>query len=230
MSTPQFASVPGGFADIKIVSFIAASLTNAKVLADVSPASGNYLGGQRAYDIVATSTDSVDNALTVWEGVQATQQANMGTAAVTANTNATATRTTGSFITDGWNVGEVAMLFGALTAANNGVPLIVTAVAAGTLTFSGVPSGFTAETETSSAFRLVRVARRAPIKVPANSGNATGTSPSIPNVQIVGQGLDQTRDPLGIEIGANSLLIVAPYQAVSALPAVLQVSAHCALR
>ena len=229
MSTPVNANVIGGFTDTLQVGFIAASGILAQIVADVMPASGNYTGGQRVYDMVATSTSGANNALILWDGVQATLYANMGTATTTATTNATVTRTVGSFITDGWKVGDSAMCFGSAGASNNGNVAIVTGVTATTLTFSGVPAGFSANTE-GAGFRVIRVTRRAWVPVPANSGNATAVSTLFPNVQLCASSNDLTLDLLGIELGANSLLLAACYQAVAALPAVIQINAKSALR
>lgn len=229
MALPVNGSVPGAFDDTRIVSFIAASGVLAKVLADVKAASGNLAGGQRLFDITASSTDSAANALFLWEGVQTSLYANMGAVTTTATGNATVTRTVGSFVTDGYQAGEVVMLLGSAGANNNGNPATITGVAAGALTFNGVPAGFSAQTE-GAGFRIVRVARRAPVSIPANSGHATSASSLNANVQVVASGYDQTRDTLGIELGPNSILLVSMYQAVSALPAVVQVSAKTALR
>lgn len=228
MSAPINGNVPGAF-DTRQASFIAASGILAKVLADVAAASGNLTGGQRVFDMTVASTDSAANSLILWEGMQMTLQTNMGTAATTATTNATVTRTTGSFITDGWQVGDSAMCLGSAGASNNGNVAIVTGVAALTLTFSGVPAGFSANAE-GAGFRLIRVTRRAWVSVPANAGNATSVSALNANVQVVGQGYDQTKDGSGIELGATGLLLVGLYQAVSALPATVQVTAKTALR
>ena len=229
MSTPVNANVIGGFTDTLQAGFIAANGTLAKIVADVTPASGNYTGGQRVFDMVATSTSGADNALVLWDGVQATLYANMIAATTTDTTNATVTRAGGSFITDGWKVGDSAMCFGSAGASNNGNVAIVTGVTATTLTFNGIPAGFSANTE-GAGFRLIRVTRRAWVSVPANSGNATSVSALLLNVQMVAQSNDATLDGLGIELGANSLLIAACYQAVAALPAVIQINAKSALR
>lgn len=229
MSAPINANVIGGFTDNLQASFIAASGVLANVLADVAPAAGNYTGGQRVFDIVATSTSGADNALLLWDGTQMTLYANMGTAATTATTNATITRTTGSFITDGWKAGDSAMCFGSAGASNNGNVGIVTAVTATTLTFSGIPSGFSANAE-GAGFRVIRVTRRAWTAIPANAGHATAVSTLYPNVQLLAAANDGALDQTGIELGAASLLLVSCYQAVAALPAVIQVCAKSALR
>lgn len=124
MSTPVNANVPGSFNGLQ-TSFIAANGTLAKVFADVASASGNFTGGQRVFDVVVSSTDSAANALILWDATQMTLYANMGVAATTATSNATVTRTVGSFITDGWQVGDSAMCFGSAGASNNGNVAIV---------------------------------------------------------------------------------------------------------
>lgn len=229
MSLPINGNVIGGFSDTLQVGFTAANGTLAKVLADVTPASGNYTGGQRVYDIIATSTSGADNSLIVWDGVQLSLYANMGVVNTTATTNATVTRTVGSYLTDGWKIGDSAMCFGSVGASNNGNVAIVTNVTALTLTFSGVPAGFSANVE-GVGFRLIRVTRRAWTLVPANSGDATSVSALLPNVQLCASSNDLTLDSLGIELASNSLLLIACYQAVAALPAVIQVAAKAALR
>lgn len=229
MSTPDKASVPGGWADTQQISFTAAAGTQARILSDVSPASGNYLGGQRVYDITISSSDAVANALTLLEGAQKTLYVNMGVATTTATTNATITRTTGSFITEGYLIGDSVMPFGAVASAENGVAGTLTSVSATTLIFNGVPTGWAANTE-GAGFRLFRITKRAPVSIPANAGIATSVSAMSANVQVIGQSNDSTRDALGIELGAASVLLCALYQAASALPAQIQVTAKSALR
>jgi len=228
MSAPINGNVPGAF-DTRQASFIAASGILAKVLVDVAAASGNLTGGQRVFDIAVASTDGAANALLLCEGMQLSLYANMGTATTTATTNTTITRTVGSFITDGWLVGDSVMCLGSAGTSNNGNVGTITSVTATTLTLNGVPSGFSANTE-GAGFRLIRVTRRAWVSVPANAGNATSVSALNANVQVVGQGYDQTKDSTGIELGATGLLLVGLYQAVSALPATVQVTAKTALR
>lgn len=232
MATPENSTVPGAFDDTRFASFIAASGTLAQVIADVSKAPVSpLLGGKRVYDITVSSTDAAANSLLLWEGVEASLYANMGTVGTTATTNATVTRTAGSFITDGWVAGQTAMLQGSAAAANNGNYAVVTTVTATTLTFNGIPVGFTAQTE-GAGFRVIRVARRAPVLIPANSGNLTAVSTAVTNVQVLG-GMntnDKTQDSTGLELGPNSLLLASLYQATSALPAVIQVVAKAALR
>lgn len=232
MSTVQNTTMPGGFDDTRFASFIAASSTLAQVIADVSKTPVSPLtGGKRVYDITASSTDAVANSLILWEGVEASLYANMGAVTTTASTNATVTRTLGSFITDGWVAGQTAMVLGSAATGNNGNYAVVTGVTASTLTFNGIPSGFTAQTE-GAGFRVIRVARRAPVLIPANSGNLTAVSTAVVNVQVLGGGNsnDKTQDTLGLELGPNSLLLASLYQAASALPAVIQVISKAALR
>ena len=229
MANPQFGNVPSLFNDTKSASFIAASGTLAKVLFDVAPASGNLTGGQRVFDITAVSTDSVANMALIWEGFQASLYANMGAVTTGNTTNATYTRTTGSFITDGFTVGDSVMSLGSVNAGNNGLVGTITAVTALGLTLNGVPTGFSAGTE-GAGFRLIKVTHKAPVAIAANAGNATSSTVATSNVTLLAAAYDVTKDTSGIELGPNSLLLVSMYQATSALPVVIQVTGRSALR
>ncbi len=232
-----------GYWNNNTVSFTAASTTSAKILVDVSPAqvvaaiSGEtalpgestvrqrvLTGGCRVIDGKATSSDSVARALLVYEGVQTSLYANMGTVATTATTNSTITRTVGSFITDGFQIGDNIMVFGAVSAANNGMIAIVTGVAAGTLTLSGTTAISVAETQ-SAGFRIIRVgaAYRKPVAITAGTD---GTTAPVP---IIGGTLDPRTDTTGISLGANGMLIVGMQATISALPAVVSVTANFGL-
>lgn len=223
-------NVPDSFNGPLIAAFVAASGTNAKILADISPSSGTpgtagfRSGGQRLFDLLASSADNASNSIAIWEGVQTTLYANMGAATTTASGNATVTRSAGSFLTDGYTPGDTVMLFGAVAGTNNGVPLTVSSVATSTLTFSGVPAGFTANTEGAS-LRLLRVHRRATIPISGGAGYLSGAL----NAQLIGGSYDKTLDTLGIELGPLGMLIVAPISAVGS-NAVLSINGKTALR
>lgn len=226
-----------GYWDQKAISFTAANGTQAKILFDVAPAqvvaaiSGEgalpgegqvrqrvLQGGQRVIDGLIASTDSAAKSLLLYLGEQLSLYANMGTVTTTATTNATVTRMTGSFITDGWGVGDTAMAFGCVSSANNGTVCQITGVTATTLTLYGVGGISVAETQ-GAGFRLVRIARLKQIGVPANAGNADATQPVS---LLAGNQTDTT----GIQLGATGMLICAMFAAVSALPARVDVSAN----
>lgn len=233
MPTLNFATAIGGFDNLAITSFIASTGTKVQVLSDVAPGgSNNNLGGRRITDAVVTSTDSAANSMNIFQGLQASLVANMGTVTTTATTNATVVRTAGSFITDGYQPGDWVVLLNSSISGVAGVMAQLSAVAALTLTVNGVPSGWTAGTESASNMRVIRLFRRTGVAVPANAGNNTSTSgPTVASVQLVGASYDSTRDPLGIESGGvNSMLLGSMYQAVSALPAVVQVAVTSGLR
>lgn len=232
----RLVNVPESFVN-KSVSFVAGNSTYGKVLCDVAAADttnpptfprGVRQGGQRIFDLIATTTDTSANGVVVWEGVQTTLYANMGVAATTATTNATITRTTGSFITDGWVVGDLAMQVGATTAGNNCNVGVITTVAALTLTMSGVPTGWAAETQ-GAGFRLIKVHPRSTVLVPAYSGRVNG-GVYYPNVQLVNGAYDKSIDTLGIELGPDGVLIVAMNAAVGTLPAYTSIAAKTSYR
>lgn len=237
------AQLPGQWREYD-TSIIAATSTAAKILADVAapavmPAiSGEtalpgeaaarqriLTGGQRIIDGDWTSTDSVAKSVRLWVATQMSLYANMGVVTTTATTNGTFTRTVGSFITDGWQVGDSAMIFGSAIAANNGVLVQITTVTATVLTFNGVP--LTATTE-AAGFRIVRVALRYQKAIAITAGSIDGTPP-VPL-------LTGTQDPAslpppdtGLSLGPNGMVLVSVAAATSALPARIDVHAIAAL-
>lgn len=228
--------------DNAVANFIAANGVQAKILVDVSApqvvtaiagetalpyetaARQRILqGGTRVIDGLVSSSDTVARDLMIYTAQQASLYANMGVVTTTATGNSTITRTVGSFITDGYQVGEQIMAFGAVSNANNGSVAVVTAVAALTLTLSGVAAISVAETQLAG-FRLLRVAGavRKAIAVGAGTNGTAGA------IALIGGSLDPRTDnsPYGIMLGQNGMLLVAMQAAISALPAVVSVSAH----
>lgn len=76
--------------------------------------------------------------LTVYLAQRVTKQEDMGVGAFVDGGagSDTITRTVGDFTTDGWKVGQFMLVSGSTTLANDFGPLILTGVAAGTLTFA----------------------------------------------------------------------------------------------
>jgi len=221
-------------------SFTVTNSTRAKPLVDVTPAgvvaavtgetalpNGETAlrqrvlqGGCRVLDGMIASTDSAAKSLLIWNGTQLTKQADMGTASFA--TTATITRSAGSFLTDGWKIGDSVMPFDATTDANNGVMSVIIGVVAGTLTVNGTP--FTTEAMPAGS-RLCRVTRQTQKAVPANSGNADST----PAVSLLGGAQDPALDTSGRSIGANDMIIVSLVAAASAVPAQIMVTANSGL-
>lgn len=182
-------------------------------------------GGCRVIDGMMSSTDTSTSKIALYVGQQMSTYAastagqylvaygGMGVVATTATANSTVTRTTGSFITDGWQVGDLAMLFGCVSSANNGTVNVVTTVAAGTLTVSGTTGISVAETQ-GAGFRMVRVGLRTTRQLAVTAGS-DGTTAPLP---LIGGTLDPGSDnaPAGIMLGQTGMLIAAPVAAVTA--------------
>lgn len=101
-------------------------------------------GSYNAEATIGGATDMLIEAIMrgTWSASSALTTATGAGACVdlTAASTSTITRTgSGSFITDGWKVGDIARLANYSTAANNDINLRVITVAAGTLTFAGTP-------------------------------------------------------------------------------------------
>lgn len=231
MSGPVNAITPAGFRVEPPATFIAASSTLAKVLVETSPGavaagvSPAYYGGCTVIDAVVSSTDGSAKDVIVYLGQVATTQDTTNTGTMTTTTS-TIGRTNGSFITDGWKVGDLAMTFAPASAAPNasqdGVLGTITTVAAGTLTVNGTP--FAALT-LATGTRIVRVRPHFRATVAANSGT-NGTSPSV---ALLGNGQDGSVLRTELKLGPTNMLIVAMQSAVSALPAYVSASAVTAL-
>ncbi|RJF84881.1 hypothetical protein D3877_10415 [Azospirillum cavernae] len=232
-------------------NLIAANGTNAKIFVDCLPPSivaaitGETAlpgegavrqcilrGGGRVIDGSVSSTDGSAKSLLIYNGERLTDQSNAGVMSLTTSGVA---RTAGSFISDGWTVGNALMLFGpplarnigSATQANTGLLAIVTAVSALALSVSGTP--FTVDAALPPGARLFRVSQHTRRAIPASAGNADGTPP----VPLIGG----TQDPsapsqpdAGWEMGQSNAVIVALVAAVSALPARIDLRASVAIR
>lgn len=108
------------------------------------------------YDESTTTVDYFLDGMTTMSGAtwsHATCSPLLASAGTVNNTTTTITRTTGSFVTDGWQVGDVLIAAGLDTAADNGKPVVVLTVAATTLTFYGTP--FTNDADSNSGTDVV---------------------------------------------------------------------------
>lgn len=191
-------------------------------------------GGERIFGGSISSTDGTARDVLFYIGECLTTQDAAATG-VLALTTSSATRAAGSFVADGWRIGDSLMLFGPPTANNIGsatqsnVGLLaqVTAVSALALTVAGTP--FAADAALPSGARLFRVGLRTRRAVAANAGSLAATPP----VALLGGTQDPATAALpdaGWELGWPNALIVAAVTAVSAAPARLDFMAEGALR
>lgn len=191
-------------------------------------------GGCRVIGGSIASTDGTARSVLIYVGECLTTQDAAATG-VLALTTGSATRATGSYIADGWRIGDSLMLFGppsannvgSATQANVGALAQVTAVSALALTVAGTP--FTADAALLSGARLFRVALRTRRGVAVNAGYADNTPPT----PLMGGTQDPASANLpdtGWELGQPNALIVAVTVAVSAAPARLDFLAEGALR
>lgn len=224
MSNPLHAAVPAAFGT-GIATLIAADSTRAKVLVEPQAAAAAgatsplFLGGASVLDITAASTDSANKDVQLWLGsVATTVGASTGS---TTTTTSTIVRTSGDFIADGWEPGDLVMIFGARGAAAqavDGVLGIVSGVAALTLTVNGTP--FSALTLTTGA-RICRMAHlfRAPVALDS------GTNGTVASAGLLNNALDGSAIRYERKLAENELLAVSAQAAVSALPAYISVNA-----
>jgi hypothetical protein len=227
MSEARFAVVPSGFENAT-ASLIAASGLAARVLVDQFPsaaAAGNlpaFFGGCSVIDITAVSTDTVSKDVLLYHGIALTTVgASTGTAT---STTSTLVRASGSYITDGWELGDLVMAFAPKSEALNpadGLLGIVTSLAALTLGVNGTPL---AAGTLVAGTRICRMSLDVRASVPLGSG----TNGSAPSVGLLNHGNDGSLLRYERKLGANELMAVAVATAVSALPAYINVSAQVA--
>lgn len=230
MSNLQYGIAPAGFSNSPAASFIAANGTTAKILVEQIPAAAAngaipwYYGGCTAIDLVASSSDSSPKDVLLYIGSLATAQGNATGALAT--TASTITRASGSFISDGYQVGDQVMIFAPFgTAANSGVDGIqgtVTGVAALTLTVNGSPFGVLS---LAAASRVFRMAPHLRATVAANAG----TNGTVSSMGLLGSTVDGSVVKTELKLGPNNVLVAGMQTAVSALPAVISVNASIAL-
>lgn len=229
MSNFANAVTPAFFQGIGPVSFIAANGVAAKVL--VEPQVGSaavgtlpaFYGGSTVIDLTAVSTDIVKDFF-LYQGKILTTQDAAATGAMTTTTS-TIPRTVGSFITDGWQVGDLVMTFApvgtAANAAMDGISGSVTAVSDLTLTVSGTP--FAALTLAAGT----RVARVAPLFRTTITAVA-GMDGVVANVALLGNSKDSSSIRTERKLGPTDMLIGAMQAAVGALPAFVAISGQLA--
>lgn len=225
MSGPVNAITPALFGSPPPVSFIAANGTAAKIVVDQMPAAiattlvPQLYGGGTVIDLTAASSDSVSRDVLLYLGAVATTQG--GATGAMTTTTSSIPRASGSFIADGWQVGDVAMCFAPFGTAPNagvdGIPCTVTAVSALGLTLNGTPIAALA---LAAGTRVCRIAQRVRQTVAAGAGT-NGTTASQPLIASYGDG---TMVRTELKIGANNILAAAMQSAVSALPAQVSLS------
>lgn len=217
-------TVPQRYRDA-IVSFTAGVGTVAKVFIDEQQATGNLLGDSRLLDATVSSTDATNRDMIVWKGRVATRQDTALTGAMTITATNTINRTAGSFITDGWRVGDTGMLFAPVASAANasdGLLVIVTGVTALALTCN-TPVALTNESLVAGT-RVCEIAQLFMTQIPANAGNTN----AIPNVTLLNSTMDSAQDKTGMMIEADTIMALSIVSAVAALPARISVNGRIA--
>ena len=126
--------------------------------------------GSRVHFI--SQANSVSSNPTLYMAEEMTLQSNMGTGAHVDNGGSpdTLTRSSGSFITDGWMVGDRMWVSGSTTLANDYL-VQITGVASGTLTFA--TATVNAAENLPAGAKIYRMHQLATVSGPSNAGNST---------------------------------------------------------
>ena len=190
--------------------FIAAHSTTVAVRGFTAGSSGS-----RVHGIALANTDAGASDCTLYHAEQMTLQSAMTTGAFVDNggSDDTITRTSGSFIDDGWLVGD-RMWVHAPTTLLNGFFVTLTAVAALTLTFA-TASVNTAENFPTGAI-MYRLAQLHLTTVAANAGNAASTDAL--DMLITDYPIADVTPDRYITLGAADALVFSVGTAVGADP------------
>lgn len=166
--------------------------------------------GSRLHVLIGSSTDTADQDIIQYHGTQATLCTVAAAGVITKPAGGvTITRTVGSFITDGWQVGDIGIGIGNTTIADDKT-LTITGVAALTLTFT---ESVTVEALPITAI-LYRVSQISRHKVPLNAGNTN----AISNVDLLkdnNAAVDSTPNRY-MTFGPNDALIMAMAATITA--------------
>ncbi len=170
--------------------------------------------GSRVHQASLVNTDNAAQTAFFSMLKQMTLQSDMGVATHVdgGGGSDTFTRTTGSFITNGWKVGDIAYFYNSTTRAND-FKVELTAVAALTLTFA------TGTTNTGEVFPaggiIYKIAQLSKPDVPASAGNSSG----IPAIDLLDDAVNPIFDASPdryLVLGPNDALAVACGTAVGA--------------
>lgn len=177
--------------------------------------------GSRIHGISVANTDGGGNTALLYHAEQMTLESAMGTGAFVDNggSSDTITRGSGSFITDGWLVGDRLWVHAPTTLAN-GFFVTLTAVAALTLTFA------TATTDTAENFPtgaiIYRLSQLHLTTLAANAGNAASTDAL--DMLITDWPIADVTPDRYMTLGANDALVFSVGTAVGASPDRIDIS------
>lgn len=176
-TTPLFVSAPR----TQLTLFVPGHGTRPRVI--FSPGTS----GSIVNKIMAASTDGSANNVQLGHAEALTLQSNMGTGSLVDNGGSadTITRTSGSYVTDGWLVGDRLMVQGATTLAND-FEVVLTAVTSTTLTLATGGGTVNTAEDLPSGAKLYRLVYFSYIDLAANAGSSSTAGVSL---------LDETKAP-----------------------------------
>lgn len=223
MSSPQFALVPSSYPAADPLTFNVNNSTLLRKMFEPFAAavettnSPKWYGGCQLTDLLASSTDATSRDFLLWTANITTTQETTATGNITTTTT-TITRANGSWITDGWQVGDIASIFTAVgvaaVAGTEGLLAAISAVTATVLTFTVVGGAWSAATAPAGC-RVCKMHQRYRFTVPLNSGNAA----AVANFSVLNGANDNSLLRTEMSLGATEMLVIQPVAAISALPA-----------
>lgn len=229
MTTPQFAAVPAAFQSAQC-SFNISNSTLGKVLLEPALAaaetatSPRYHGGLSLLDLVAASTDPSIRDFLLWRAAVTTTQ-DAALTGVVSTTATTVDRITGSFIADGWRIGDIVSVYApsgiAAVAGTEGLFGSVSAVSALSLTFTVIGTAWSIAVVPNGA-RICKMSQLFRASVPANAGNTA----AIPNFSFLNNPMDSSLLRFERKLGLTEMLVLQPVAALTGLPITISFTAQ----
>lgn len=170
-------------------------------------------GGCSLLDLLATSSDVAARDFQFYTGKVVTTQGG-GTGAITTGAT-TLTRVTGSWVTEGYQIGDLITVQspGNMQPTNaDGLVGIVSNVTALVLTFVNVGAAFPAATALNAGSGIYVISPWQRVTVPASAG----TSASVPNFSVLGSSSESSQLRSEKKLDATSIVLAAPVTALTA--------------
>ena len=126
--------------------------------------------GSRLHAIAISTNDTNPYTVTLFRANTLTLASNMGTTTLTKGTPDTISRSTGSFLTDGWIQNQRIFVLGATTLANDVASFLSAAVSSGTLTLTA--STFNTTETFAGTGKLLLASLLTNLSLPAGAGSS----------------------------------------------------------
>lgn len=172
-----------------------------------------YYGGCSILELLATSSDSANKDFQFYTG-RLTTTIGAATGAVT-TAPTVLTRATGSWVTDGWQIGDLVTVqspSGVAPTSADGLVGVVSSVTASALTFVNVGTAYPNAITLNTGSYVYKISPWQRVTVPLGAGTASG----VANYSVLGSAMESSNLRTDKKLGINTALLAAPIAALTA--------------